>query len=174
MRVLGAVRHTEESLARDYPTWVPRWDAIREQRPIGAIPFDSSPPIVLENFAVTWDIDRRAPTDCIRASCGLSGVVYQVIDRLFDFNDGSAWMQRHIHGRRFFRTKSEQDGLAPSVARSGDIIVLLLASYAPCILRHVKGDEYKFVGTCHVYGIMDRMSRIVKNNRENIRTFILI
>ncbi|KAI0187058.1 heterokaryon incompatibility protein-domain-containing protein [Xylaria flabelliformis] len=174
MRVLGAVRHTEESLARDYPSWVPRWDAIRDQRPIGAIPFDSYPGIVLENFPATWKIDRRPPTYCIRASCTVSGLVYQVINRLFDFNDGSAWMQQHIRGRRFFRTNSEQDGIAPSVARPGDIIVLVLVSYAPCILRHVEGEEYKFIGTCHVYGIMDRMSQIVNNDRSNIKKFTLI
>ncbi|KAI0436565.1 hypothetical protein F4803DRAFT_541810, partial [Xylaria telfairii] len=173
VRVLGAVRHTEESLARDYPSWVPRWDSIQDQRPIGSIPFDSSPGIVLEHFPVAWNIEHRPPTDCIRASCTLSGVVYQVIDRLFDFNDGSKWMQQHIVGRRFFRTKSEQDGIAPIVARSGDIIVLLLASYAPCILRRVEGEEYKFIGTCHVYGIMDRMSQIVKNYKQDIRTFVL-
>ncbi|KAI1131402.1 hypothetical protein F5Y10DRAFT_286773 [Nemania abortiva] len=174
MRVLGAVRHTEESLARDYPSWVPRWDAIRDQRPIGAIPFDSSPAVVLNDFPVTWHIERRPPTDCIRASCSLFGLVYQTIDRLFEFNDGSEWMQLHIRGRRFFRTKSEEDGIAPTVAKSGDIIVLMLVSYAPCLLRHIKGNEYKFVGTCHVYGVMHRMSEIVKNDRKNVRTFVLI
>ncbi|KAI1174370.1 hypothetical protein F4777DRAFT_580057 [Nemania sp. FL0916] len=148
MRVLGAVRHTEESLARDYPSWVPRWDMLKDQQPIGAIPFESSPAIVLDGFPVTWHIDRRTPTDCIRASCTLFGLTYQTIDRLFDFNDGSGWLQRHISGRRFFRTKSEEDGLAPIVAKPGDIVVLMLVSYAPCILRHVKGNEYKFVGTC--------------------------
>ncbi|KAI1331546.1 hypothetical protein F5Y16DRAFT_408154 [Xylariaceae sp. FL0255] len=175
MRVLAAVRHTEGSLARNYPSWVPRWDAIREQRPIGAFPFDSSPVVAApDNVSPTFEFHNLESTDSIRASLTLRGLVYQTIDRLFDFNDGTEWLQQNISGRRFFRTKSEEDGLAPTVARPGDMVVLLLCSYAPCLLRHVKGDEYKFVGNCYVFGIMDRMSQIVSNDDANIKTFVLI
>jgi hypothetical protein len=58
------------------------------------------------------------------------------------------------HNRRFFTTQGGHVGVGPKVGESGDVVVILYGSRAPCVLRR-RGEHYKFLGTCYVDGIMD-------------------
>jgi len=177
LRFLGAVRHTDDSLARNYPSWVPRWDQIRDQWPIGTYTGDpTGHPVTVENPPLPV-VSRGPPTsDQIpRATLTVFGLAYKTINRLFDFSNGSEWMEKRLRGRRFFRTSSEQDGFAPAVARAGDTIAIIVGSYVPCILRHVGGEDYKFLGTCVVYGIMNgEMGQILRDEKSKLRQFRLV
>ena len=56
--------------------------------------------------------------------------------------------------RRPFRTEKGYMGLAPSVAREGDLFCVLLGSSVPVLLRIVE-SHYVLVGECFVLGFMD-------------------
>jgi hypothetical protein len=48
-------------------------------------------------------------------------------------------------------------GLGPEHMEVGDIVVVLLGGPTPYVLRPVVGSQsqYKFVGECYVFGLMD-------------------
>lgn len=60
-----------------------------------------------------------------------------------------------IKSRRMFRTSSGYIGLAPTLARKGDEVVLLYGGRVPLILRRVrKSEKWNLIGDCYVHGIM--------------------
>jgi hypothetical protein len=56
--------------------------------------------------------------------------------------------------RRFFVTSSGRVGLGPRCSESGDLVVVLRGGDTPFVLRK-SGDEYQFIGSVYVHGIMD-------------------
>lgn len=56
--------------------------------------------------------------------------------------------------RVVFSTSNGHLGLAPRMAKAGDIAVILYGHQWPVILRAV-GDQYLFLGEAYVYGVMD-------------------
>jgi hypothetical protein len=57
---------------------------------------------------------------------------------------------RGCGNKRFFCTQNGEFGVGPRAARTGDHIVLLYGSNAPCVLRP-KGLYYQFVGECYLH-----------------------
>lgn len=60
--------------------------------------------------------------------------------------------------RLFISKKKEWIGLAPSVAKEGDIICILHGCSVPVLLRpRLESGEtlFRLVGECYVHGIMD-------------------
>jgi len=57
---------------------------------------------------------------------------------------------RGCRNKRFFCTQNGEFGVGPRAARTGDHIVLLYGSNAPCVLRP-KGLYYQFVGECYLH-----------------------
>ena len=57
---------------------------------------------------------------------------------------------RRCRNKRFFCTKDGAFGIGPQAAQTGDHIVLLYGSNAPCVLR-TKGLYYQFVGECYLH-----------------------
>jgi hypothetical protein len=60
----------------------------------------------------------------------------------------AAW--RGCSNKRFFCTQDGGFGIGPRAAQTGDHIVLLYGSNAPCILRK-RGPYYQFVGECYLH-----------------------
>ena len=196
LRMLGAVRHTEESLKRDYPSWVPRWDAIGNMWPLGVYPFEFKHAVELKNPG-PYSATETISLDQDAARLSVFGLPYRKVDRLFDFEGQEDKWQPRSRGRRLFSSKSvgldlalagasaseglapnpaeAAEGLAPTITIPGDIIAIIIGSFVPCILRHVKDDDYRFIGTCDMFGIMDgQMRRIVRQEKSNLRQFHLV
>ena len=57
---------------------------------------------------------------------------------------------RGCKNKRFFGTQNGAFGIGPRAAQTGDHIVLLYGSNAPCVLRTI-GSNYKFVGECYLH-----------------------
>jgi hypothetical protein len=61
--------------------------------------------------------------------------------------------------RRLFFTSSGQLGLGPANMISGDVVVVLFGGKVPFVLRQVDagsdGAQWRLVGECYVFGIMD-------------------
>lgn len=57
---------------------------------------------------------------------------------------------RGCRNKRFFCTQNGAFGIGPRAAQTGDHIVLLYGSNAPCVLR-TKGLYYQFVGECYLH-----------------------
>jgi hypothetical protein len=57
---------------------------------------------------------------------------------------------RGCRNKRFFCTQNGEFGIGPRAAQTGDHIVLLYGSNAPCILRP-KGSYYQFFGECYLH-----------------------
>ena len=66
--------------------------------------------------------------------------------------------------RRVFRTVFGYAGIGPKVARENDIVVVLYGGQHPFVLRP-RGDEYRLLGPCYVYGIMD--GEVTRKHRED-------
>ncbi|OCL04967.1 HET-domain-containing protein [Glonium stellatum] len=63
------------------------------------------------------------------------------------------WMLEACNQRRFFLTERGQMGLAPSEAKSEDIVCILLGASVPFILRP-KENAFRLIGQCYVQGAM--------------------
>lgn len=59
--------------------------------------------------------------------------------------------------RRFFMMANGYMGLAPGEAKEGDRVIIVYGCSIPLLLRKVEeaGDEWRLVGECYVYGLMD-------------------
>lgn len=57
---------------------------------------------------------------------------------------------RGCRNKRFFCTQNGAFGLGPRAAQTGDLVVLLYGSNAPCMLRP-RGLYYQFVGECYLH-----------------------
>ncbi|KAK2020977.1 hypothetical protein LX32DRAFT_714484 [Colletotrichum zoysiae] len=57
--------------------------------------------------------------------------------------------------RRFSRTAEGRICMAPSEARVGDVICVLLGSEVPFVIRPTRRGMYEMIGEAHVSGIMD-------------------
>jgi hypothetical protein len=57
---------------------------------------------------------------------------------------------RGCRNKRFFCTQNGAFGISPRAAQTGDHIVLLYGSNAPCVLR-TKDSYYQFVGECYLH-----------------------
>ncbi|KAH8589473.1 heterokaryon incompatibility protein-domain-containing protein [Bisporella sp. PMI_857] len=71
------------------------------------------------------------------ASAGNPSIFYDAADR------GS-------RNKRFFCTPNGEFGICPRAAHTGDYIVLLYGSNAPCVLRP-KGPYFQFIGECYLH-----------------------
>jgi hypothetical protein len=66
--------------------------------------------------------------------------------------------------RRAFVTKDGYLGLGPDAIQAGDIVVVLLGSNVPFILRESVKNKFQLVGECYVYGIMN--GEIMAKNQQ--------
>lgn len=57
---------------------------------------------------------------------------------------------RGCRNKRFFCTQDGAFGIGPRAAQTGDQVVLLYGSNAPCVLRP-RGPYYQFVGECYLH-----------------------
>ncbi|KAN0091804.1 hypothetical protein V8E51_017651 [Hyaloscypha variabilis] len=64
-----------------------------------------------------------------------------------------SFLQEYRH-RKLFTTVQGYMGLAPSTAREGDLVCVLLGGDVPFILRPSKSN-YSLIGESYVHGIMD-------------------
>lgn len=81
-------------------------------------------------------------------------------DELEDLcNHMTEYLQIRVHeGRRMFRTTDGGLGLAPSRAKPGDIVCVLLGGDVLYVLRSSserETSEYQFVGECYLHSMMD-------------------
>ncbi|KAH6673441.1 heterokaryon incompatibility protein-domain-containing protein [Halenospora varia] len=65
-----------------------------------------------------------------------------------------------LHGRRLFTTKTGWLGMAPEMAKAGDVVAILCGCNFPVVLRksdHEDGKEetWKVVGECFIDGVME-------------------
>ncbi len=66
-------------------------------------------------------------------------------------------LAHYLPGRTFFTTSQGYIGLAPAAIQKGDLVVVLLGSTRPVLLRPVSQQDgcYSLVGSCYVHGLMD-------------------
>jgi Heterokaryon incompatibility protein (HET) len=85
------------------------------------------------------------------------------LDQPLDGNRGSTSRKdRHVtvegikfcFGRRFCITHTGYYCLAPSSARVGDIVTILIGAPVPHVIRRREDGFYTYVGECHVHGVM--------------------
>ncbi|KJZ75174.1 hypothetical protein HIM_05368 [Hirsutella minnesotensis 3608] len=65
-----------------------------------------------------------------------------------------------VRDRRLIITDNGYIGTAPSGAEPGDVIAILLGTYAPIVLRPVNANRYLVVGECYVHGLADSVGYI--------------
>lgn len=58
--------------------------------------------------------------------------------------------------RSLFRTDKRYLGLAPEIAREGDIIAISNDSLIPCVIRPAEGRDgkYEMIGESYVHGVI--------------------
>ena len=61
----------------------------------------------------------------------------------------------YLENRSFIKTREGFIGLAPSNALPGDQVCILLGCDVPILLRPALNHQYRVVGECYVYGLMD-------------------
>ena len=67
------------------------------------------------------------------------------------------FLTHYLPGRTFFTTSQGYIGLAPAAIQIGDLVVVLLESTSPVLLRPVSQQDgcYSLIGSCYVHGLMD-------------------
>lgn len=115
----------------------------------------------------------------------VQGVVLTTITKVLDWTD-----ELHTHARtklmergrniplyagpvarrRVFRTRDGHEGLVQDVVREGDLVVLLIGAYAPCVLRTIPKritQEFHVVGTCVLFDVPDvRLAKLIKQGTQ--------
>lgn len=171
LRPLGAVAHTEQSLASSCPSWVPRWDLIASQTMIGCRQDHYPHKLWLLDAPPFRIIEGPLPRlEVYGLICGI------VDDLLENFQDGIPSVL--YKGRRMFRARGTElgDGIVQRVARVGDVVAILHGSFVPCIIRRVLRDEFKFVGTCFVQPLMSpgKANEIIEQRKSEVKKLILL
>jgi hypothetical protein len=64
-------------------------------------------------------------------------------------------IEKHLPGRRLFRTHSGMLGLCPAWFSKGDIVIAALGCTSPLALRATEGNRYQVGGACFVHGVMN-------------------
>ena len=94
-----------------------------------------------------------------------------------DMHEAMQFMQMHVNaawGRRFFTTRLHGVmGLCPTLARKGDILVIIHGVSTPCVLRRYRNGRHSFVGQCYAHGLMHGEAKEVFAHCE-VRQFELV
>ncbi|KAI1100363.1 hypothetical protein F4804DRAFT_336310 [Jackrogersella minutella] len=177
LRILGAVSHPGGTIASDFPSWVPRWNANQHRKTIGVS-------VVLwpKTFEVPGIPIMRIDDNTLH----VQGLTISTVSSLIRWSQECVdytmpdVFARHstielLHGRRLFQTQDGEKGLVQDIVQVGDVVVLLVGACSPCVLRHVEGRKYKLVGTCMMLGIQDHeLNEKINKGRENISEMELI
>ncbi|KAL8709003.1 MAG: hypothetical protein Q9220_006212 [cf. Caloplaca sp. 1 TL-2023] len=80
--------------------------------------------------------------------------VEELLKRSHSRENGSplAHYESRLYGRNFFATSEGYIGLAPSAARPTDQVSILLGCSASIVLRRVRKEYFKVVGSCYLHG----------------------
>ncbi|EQB48481.1 hypothetical protein CGLO_12286 [Colletotrichum gloeosporioides Cg-14] len=180
LRPLGAVCHTEESLASGMPSWVPLWDnASPWFIPIGAWVSQWKDRVSLQNTEPVRIGHRELLVD---------GVVVATTTQCREWTDAlvqetaqkivpkGGWSKFGYRSRRLMcHTNDGLECLVPDVTKPGDEIAILVGGYSPFVIRHVSDSAYKIVGACIVCGWKDNeLSRIAERYRHNLQQIVLV
>lgn len=76
----------------------------------------------------------------------------------------------NVAGTRPFRTGEGYVGLAPVLARVGDVVVVFAGAAVPHVLRPRGGGQFEFIGDAYCDGVMDGEVW----NGERLETFLLV
>ena len=176
LRQLGAVAHTEESLASGCPTWVSQWDLIRGQQTIGCRQ-DHYPHILWIKGAPSFRIGNGSRPR-LEVYGMIYSLIYSVIVDVFDRCHGDEIPSVLDTGRRIFRTRESHlsNGIVQHVAKAGDVVALLHTSFVPCVLRHVQRNEYNFIAACFVQPLqdIDEANSVINRRKTELQKIILI
>ncbi|CZR61467.1 uncharacterized protein PAC_11363 [Phialocephala subalpina] len=110
------------------------------------------PPIDLSQFRLdflAYLVDILPSLDMLGTTQHLSQVLVEQ-GLAGDSQNFYAAAIRGCRNKRFFCTQNGEFGIGPRAAQTGDHVVLLYGSNAPCVLR-TKGSYYQFVGECYLH-----------------------
>ncbi|KAI2470217.1 hypothetical protein F4781DRAFT_186590 [Annulohypoxylon bovei var. microspora] len=177
LRMLGAVSHSAGSIASDYPSWVPRWNANQHRKTIG---------ISVSLWPIKIEVPE-IPVMRIEANAlHLKGLIISTVSSILKWTKDciqSAMVEvfarsntiEMLHGRRLFQTKDGRRGMVQDIVQAGDVVALLVGACSPCVLRHVEGGKFKLVGTCIMLGLADDdLNDMVNKSREHIQEIVLL
>ncbi len=111
----------------------------------------------------------QSPIDLSEAVDGLTSrsfdtaVPQKIASRLLDT------VSPQIMRKRLAVTKNRHVGMAPSRARKGDVVCLLLGYSVPVVLRN-RGTDFEFLGECYLEGYMD--GELIE--QHHVEDFILV
>ena len=75
-----------------------------------------------------------------------------------DINEAMHFMQMHVNaawGRKIFTSRGYGVmGLCPTLARKGDMLVIIHGVNTPCVLRRCRNGKHCFIGQCYAHGLM--------------------
>jgi hypothetical protein len=81
----------------------------------------------------------------------------------------------HIFNRSFWTINDSHLCLAPSAARAGDLVTVLLGGRLLYVLRPTKDEgRYSFIGTTYVHGFMEGEAVQTPNWEQELETFRLV
>ncbi|OTB01270.1 hypothetical protein M426DRAFT_323659 [Hypoxylon sp. CI-4A] len=159
-RPLGAVFHDKETFNSDLPTWVPRWDKMDNKEPIGCAldkPWNCSkggpafdgqviPGGALRVTLWRWAIAEEFDSEMDPARLPFLAQISE---------EGRNRVLPLCNGRKSFSSKERKDQcIGPKLTSTGDWIVFIFGSWVPHVLRRIRSDTFKHLGTCYVAGIM--------------------
>ncbi|KAI3330014.1 heterokaryon incompatibility protein-domain-containing protein [Ustulina deusta] len=94
-----------------------------------------------------------------------------------EMGEASGFIQAHVYaawGRRLYTTRNRGIvGLCPSLARRGDLLVIIHGGRTPYIIRRLRNGQFKFIGECYAHGLMHGEAGSLEQSR-NVEEFVLV
>ncbi|KAI0887743.1 uncharacterized protein GGS22DRAFT_197712 [Annulohypoxylon maeteangense] len=177
LRILGAVSHSTGTIASDYPSWVPRWNANQHRKTIG---------ISVSIWPTKIDVPGLPTTRIEVNALHVQGLVISTVSSLLKWTKECIQVAtvdvfarkntiEMLYGRRLFQTKDGRKGMVQDIVQAGDVVALLVGACSPCVLRHVEGGKFKLVGTCLMLGLADDdLNDMINNRRGQIQEMIIV
>ncbi|KAL8668853.1 MAG: hypothetical protein Q9168_006532 [Polycauliona sp. 1 TL-2023] len=86
-------------------------------------------------------------------------ILYELLDesQRLSRNSRGFWagVQHYSRGRRLFISSNGSIGLGPDTAEPSDYICVVLGCKSPLVVRKSENGNYRIVGECYVYGMME-------------------
>ncbi|KAI1092059.1 hypothetical protein F5B19DRAFT_238730 [Rostrohypoxylon terebratum] len=177
LRILGAVSHSAGTIASDYPSWVPRWNANQHRKTIG---------ISVSIWPTKIEVPEIPVTRIEANTLHVQGLIISTISTLLKWTQGciqDAMVEvfarkstiEMLHGRRLFQTKDGRRGMVQDIVQVGDVVALLVGACSPCVLRNVGDGKFKLVGTCLMLGLADDdMNDMVNKRRGQLQKVMVV
>ncbi|KAI1211182.1 uncharacterized protein F4807DRAFT_419295 [Annulohypoxylon truncatum] len=177
LRLLGAVSHSAGTIASDYPSWVPRWNANQHRKTIG---------ISVSIWPTRIEVPELPVTRIEANTLHVQGLIISTVSGLLKWTEEciqnamvDVFARKNniemLHGRRLFQTKEGRRGMVQDIVQAGDVVTLLVGACSPCVLRYVEGERFKLVGTCLMLGLADDdLNDMINKRRGEIQELVLV